>query len=58
MKGPQTKVIQYAVLVPRQIPLSLRIPLNLLKKGQSYTIRIVATDPTGEKSTLTIPFRY
>jgi hypothetical protein len=55
--GPQTKFIQYAVLVPRTIPLQLRIPDNLLVAGQLYRIRIVAIDPDGNKTTLLIPFR-
>lgn len=55
--GPQTKIIQYLVLVPRSIPLSLRIPDNLLTPGRVYRIRIVAVDPQGYKSTLLVPFR-
>lgn len=55
--GPQTKFIQYAVLVPRTIPITLRIPVNLLLRGQTYRLRIVAFDPQGNRSQLLIPFR-
>jgi hypothetical protein len=57
VSGPQTKFIQYAVLVPRAIPIALRIPANLLEPGQLYRLRIVAIDPQGNRSTLAIPFR-
>jgi hypothetical protein len=55
LTGPQTKFIQYAVLIPRTIPLTLRIPANLVAAGRSYKIRISATDPSGNKSSLLIP---
>jgi len=55
LTGPQTKFIQYAVLIPRTIPLTLRIPANLVAPGRTYRIRISATDPSGEKSSLLIP---
>jgi hypothetical protein len=54
--GPQTKFIQYAVLIPRAIPITLRIPNNLLKPGAVYRIHFSATDPDGNKSGLTVPF--
>jgi hypothetical protein len=57
LTGPQTKFIQYLVLVPRTIPLQIRIPDNLLRKGEIYRIRVVALDPDGNKQTLYIPFR-
>lgn len=57
VSGPQTKFIQYAVLVPRPIPMTLRIPANLLADGATYRLRIVAIDPDGNKSSLLIPFR-
>lgn len=57
IKGPQTKFIQYAVLVPRTIPITLRIPANLLAKGQTYRLRIVAFDPQGNRSEIRVPFR-
>jgi len=56
ISGPQTKTIRYTVLVPRSIPITLRIPANLLKPGQTYTVRVVATDPNGERSEILIPF--
>ena len=55
LTGPQTKFIQYAVLIPRTIPLTLRIPANLVAPGRTYRIRISATDPSGDKSFLLIP---
>src|SRR4051794_19014331 len=47
VSGPQTKFIQYAVLVPRTIPMTLRIPANLLAPDATYRLRIVALDPQG-----------
>lgn len=55
VKGPQTKVILYQVLVPRTIPLRLRIPANLLKPGR-YFIVVQARDTDGVKRRLRIPF--
>ncbi len=54
--GPQTKFIRYTLLVPRAVPFQLRIPANLLKAGRQYSMRIVAIDPDGNKSTLLIAF--
>ena len=54
--GPQTKFIQYAVFIPRAIPFTLRIPVNLLKPGAVYHIHFSATDPDGNKAGLSIPF--
>jgi hypothetical protein len=56
LDGPQTKTIQYLVLVPRTIPLNLRVPANLLQPGETYRIRVIARDPDGQKSTLYLPF--
>jgi hypothetical protein len=56
VKGPATKTIQYLVLVPRAIPLKLALPARLLVPGRHYTIRVIAHDPQGNKSTLNIPF--
>jgi hypothetical protein len=56
LAGPQTKVIQYAVLVPRTIPIQLRVPANLLDRKLTYRIRVVAVDPQGNRSTVLIPF--
>lgn len=55
-KGKQTKVIHYQVLVPRAIPLKLRVPASLVKPGAQYRIKIVAKDPQGHASTMFIPF--
>ena len=56
LDGKQTKTIRYAVLVPRTMTITLRIPGNLVKRGETYTIRVRATDPDGERSELLIPF--
>ena len=54
--GPQTKTIHYVMLVPRTIPLALRVPANLLQRGKTYTIRVIAVDAQGNKSRTEIPF--
>ena len=54
--GPQTKTIHYVMLVPRTIPLALRVPSNLLQRGQTYTIRVIAVDAQGNKTRSEIPF--
>ena len=54
--GPQTKTIHYVLLVPRTVPLQLRIPANLLEPGKQYTIRLIAVDAQGNKSRTEIPF--
>jgi hypothetical protein len=56
IKGKPTKVIHYQVLVPRAIPLKLRVPSSLVKPGAKYRIKVVAKDPQGHASTLFIPF--
>jgi hypothetical protein len=54
--GKPAKTINYLVLVPRTIPLKLAVPARLLVPGAKYTIRVIARDPQGNKSTLKIPF--
>jgi hypothetical protein len=54
--GPQVKTIHYVMLVPRTIPVQIRVPANLLKKGQTYRIRIIAVDAQGNKTTSFISF--
>ena len=54
--GPQTKSIHYVMLVPRTIPITIRIPANLLIPGQSYRIRVIAVSALGEKTTTFISF--
>lgn len=54
VSGPRTKTIRYRVLIPRVIRLTLCIPPALLKKGERYTIVMVATDPSGKTSRLAI----
>lgn len=56
VSGPQTKTIRYTVRVPRSIPMTLRIPANLLRTGELYQVRVVATDPSGQRTELLIPF--
>ncbi len=57
ISGPPTKDIRYTVLIPRTLPLLLRFPARLLTPERLYRIRIVATDPDGNRSLLVIPFR-
>lgn len=57
VRGPQTKFIQYALLVPRTVTITLRIPANLLRPRVTYRIRILAIDPQGNRTTLFVPFR-
>jgi hypothetical protein len=56
VSGKQVKTIHYVVLVPRSIPIQLLVPGNLLVKGQTYTIHVIAVDSDGNKSTVDIPF--
>ena len=56
LEGRQTKTIRYSVLVPRTMTITLRIPGNLVRRGQTHTIRVIAIDPEGNRSTLLIPF--
>jgi len=44
------------VLVPQALPITLRIPANLLEAGQTYRVRTQANDPSGTNSRLTVPF--
>jgi hypothetical protein len=44
------------MLVPRTIAVQIRVPANLLKKGQSYRIRIIAVDAQGNKTISYINF--
>jgi hypothetical protein len=54
--GPQVKTIHYVMLVPRTIPVQIRVPANLLKKGATYRIRIIAVDAQGNKTRSYISF--
>jgi hypothetical protein len=56
VEGPQVKTIHYVMLVPRTIPVKIRVPANLLQKGQSYRIRIIAVDAQGNKTRTFINF--
>jgi hypothetical protein len=56
LSGKQVKTIHYVVLVPRSIPIQLLVPKNLLVKGQTYRIHVIAVDSEGNKSATDIPF--
>jgi hypothetical protein len=56
LNGKQVKTIHYVVLVPRSIPIQLLVPKNLLAKGKTYTIHVIAVDADGNKSSTDIPF--
>jgi hypothetical protein len=56
VSGKQVKTIHYVVLVPRSIPIQLLVPKNLLVKGQTYRIHVIAVDSDGNKSESDIPF--
>jgi hypothetical protein len=56
LHGRSARVINYLVLVPRTIPLKLALPARLVTPGSRYTIRVIARDPDGNRSTLRIPF--
>jgi hypothetical protein len=56
VQGPQVKTIHYVMLVPRTIPVKIRVPANLLAKGQTYRIRIIAVDAQGNKTRTFINF--
>jgi hypothetical protein len=56
LKGKQAKSVNYLVLVPRTIPLNLAVPANLLVAGHKYSIKVLAKDPQGNKTTLNVPF--
>lgn len=56
VSGNQVKTIHYVVLVPRSIPIQLLVPKNLLVKGQTYRIHVIAVDSGGNKSETDIPF--
>jgi hypothetical protein len=42
--------------VPRSLPIQLLVPKNLLVKGKTYTIHVIAVDSDGNKSSTNIPF--
>ncbi|MDX6452099.1 MAG: hypothetical protein QOH16_2148 [Gaiellaceae bacterium] len=56
VNGPQVKTIHYVMLVPRTIPVQIRVPANLLTKGETYRIRIIAVDAQGNKTRSFISF--
>jgi hypothetical protein len=56
LKGGQSKTINYQVLVPRTIPIKLRVPGSLLKSKETYRIQVIARDPQGNKTTIYLPF--
>ena len=56
VSGKQVKTIHYVLLVPRSLPIQLLVPKNLLVKGQTYRIHVIAVDSDGNKSETDIPF--
>jgi hypothetical protein len=56
VSGKQVKTIHYVVLVPRSLPIQLLVPKNLLVKGQTHRIHVIAVDSDGNKSSTDIPF--
>lgn len=54
--GLRARTLEYWVLVPRVIHLSLRLPLYLLRDRGSYVLRVRATDHDGNTSTLRVRF--
>ena len=56
VEGPQTKTIHYVMLVPRTITFRIRIPANLVQAGGRYSVRVIAVDAQGNKTTTLIPF--
>jgi hypothetical protein len=56
IKGVPAKTINYLVLVPRTIPITLTVGSQQLVSGRRYVIQIIARDPNGNKKTLKIPF--
>jgi hypothetical protein len=59
--GPLTgaanvKTIKYRVLVPRSVPIVLRLPTSVVKRGSSYTLLVTAISPTGQRSQIKVPF--
>lgn len=57
LRGRQSKVIRFTVLVPRVITLRLRLPQHLARLKGVYRLRVFATDPTGGRSALTLGIR-
>jgi len=56
VSGKQVKSIHYVMLVPRAIPIELLVPSNLIVKGRTYTIHVIAVAYNGDKTTIDIPF--
>jgi hypothetical protein len=54
--GKTTKKLTYRVLVPRVVRVSLDIPCDLLHAGEIYLVHLGATDPSGQHSSLDVPF--
>ena len=54
LKGKPAKTLQALQLRPGALPLRLRVPAGQMRKAGPRTLRIVALDPYGRKSTLTV----
>ncbi len=57
VKGLPTKTIQALQLQPGALPVRLRVPDRTLRGTGRYTLKIIAIDPYGRKSSLTAHFR-
>jgi GH25 family lysozyme M1 (1,4-beta-N-acetylmuramidase) len=57
VKGLPTKTIQALQLQPGALPVRLRIPARALRGTGPYTLRIIAIDPYGRRSSLTARFQ-
>ncbi len=53
LKGKPAKTLQALQLAPGSLPIRLRVPAAQWKAPGPYTLRVVAVDPYGRKSTLT-----
>ena len=54
LQGKPAKTLQALQLRPGALPIRLRVPAAQLRAKGPYTLRIVAVDPYGRKSTLTV----
>lgn len=54
LHGKPVKVLQALQLRPGALPLRLRVPVTQLRVKGPYTLRIVAVDPYGRKTTMNV----
>jgi hypothetical protein len=55
VSGKQVKTIHNFVIVPRSIPIQMLVPKNLLVKGQTYMIHVIAVDADGTTDATYLP---